>query len=204
MTNKTKKIIWGFGAILGVLGLGWWIYKSVANMPGVAIADLGRDHKSKEENDKFVYNSYPPTSGPHDVDWIKPGVYSLPQDKYKLIHSLEHGYVVVHYNCEVAMVQSGKGSKWFLVKAHEDEGDVDNDSTPSAQIKTDCELGKILADFGNKVGMKKFVVTADESIKFPIVMTAWNRILEMKNFDEKVATDFVNAFRNKGPELTME
>mgnify|MGYP001579356985 CR=1 FL=1 len=34
MTNKTNKIIWGFGAILGVLGLGWWIYKSVANMPG--------------------------------------------------------------------------------------------------------------------------------------------------------------------------
>lgn len=187
---------------LVVLGIGFWIYISVANLPGVAIADQGRDHKSKEENDKFSYNSYPPTSGPHDEDWIRPGIYNTPQDKYKLIHSLEHGYIVIHYNCKplVSNIQyliSG-------VSAHEDEGDLDKDSTPSAQIKTDCELGKVLADFGNKMGMKKFVVTPDESIKYPMVMTAWNRILEMKNFDEKLATSFVNAFRGKGPELTME
>lgn len=195
---------WGIIILLIIAGLGYWIYKSVADLPGAVVADQGRDHKSKEENDKFRYNSYPATSGPHDEDWIRPGIYNTPQDKYKLIHSLEHGYVVVHFNCEGSKAQRLKGSEWMVAKAHDDEGDVDQDSTPSAEIKTDCELGKILADFGNKVGMKKFIVTPDESIKYPVVMTAWNRILEMKNFDEKLATNFVNAFRNKGPELTME
>ena len=184
--------------ILGILGLGWWMYRGIANLPGAVVNDQGRDHKPSTENDKFAYNSYPPTSGPHDVDWIKPGIYNTTQDKYKLIHSLEHGYVVIHYNCKVV------ATSWFSVNAHEDEGDADNDSTPSAEIKTDCELGKLLTDFGNKIGMKKLVIVSDPNIKFSIVMTAWNRILEMKNFDEKVATDFVNAFRNKGPELTME
>ncbi len=202
MSKKYKSILIWLVIVLGILGLGWWMYSGIANLPGVAVADQGRDHKPAEENAKFAYNSYPPTSGPHDVEWIKPGVYNSPQDKYKLIHSLEHGYIVIHYNCQPLI-----SNLYFLissVSAHEDEGDLDNDSTPSAEIKTDCELGKTLADFGNKIGMKKLVVVSDPNIKFPIVMTAWNRILEMPSFDEKLATNFVNSFRNKGPEQTME
>ena len=77
-------IKWSILILFIVAGLGYWIYKGIADLPGIAIADQGREHKSKEENDKFVYNSYPPTSGPHDIEWIKPGVYNSPQDKYKL------------------------------------------------------------------------------------------------------------------------
>lgn len=151
---------------MGIVGLGWWMYRGIANLPGIVVNDQGRDHKPSTKNDKFAYNSYPPTSGPHDVEWIKPGIYNTPQDKYKLIHSLEHGYVVIHYNYQ--------------------------------------SLEKTLAEFGNKMGMKKLIVTPDPQIKFPVVLTAWNRILEMPSFDEKMATNFVNSFRGKGPELTME
>ncbi|MBI5358452.1 DUF3105 domain-containing protein [Candidatus Amesbacteria bacterium] len=170
MNKKIKNLIMVIGTILVIVGLGYWMYRRIANLPGIVVNDQGRDHKPSTENDKFVYNSYPPTSGPHDVEWIKPGVYNSPQDKYKLIHSLEHGYIVIHYNCAT----------------------------------TECELGKTLSEFGNKMGMKKLIVTIDPQIKFPVVLTAWNRILEMKSFDEKLATNFVNSFRGKGPELTME
>ncbi|MDP1743804.1 MAG: hypothetical protein Q8L51_03375, partial [Candidatus Amesbacteria bacterium] len=63
---------WIILIIVIVAGLGWWIYQGIANLPGVIVNDQGRDHKPSTENDKFVYNSYPPTSGPHDVDWIRP------------------------------------------------------------------------------------------------------------------------------------
>jgi hypothetical protein len=166
MSKQNKNILIWVSVILIIVGLGFWMYKGVADLPGVSVADQGREHKSNEENDKFVYNSYPPTSGPHDVEWIKPGVYNSPQDKYKLIHSLEHGYVVIHYNYQ--------------------------------------SLEKTLTEFGNKIGMKKLIVAPDTQIKYPVVLTAWNRILEMPSFDEKLATNFVNSFRGKGPEQTME
>jgi len=45
------------------------------------------------------YNSNPPTSGPH---WGTPaawGVYPQPLPLEQLVHNLEHGGIVVYYNC---------------------------------------------------------------------------------------------------------
>jgi len=39
-----------------------------------------------------------PTSGAHDPKWIEPGVYDTAQSPTKLVHSLEHGMVVVYYD----------------------------------------------------------------------------------------------------------
>lgn len=63
--------------------------------------DQGRDHVTVEEVAKFYYNSNPPTSGPHLPTWVKAGVYDAPQSEGELIHSLEHGYIIINYNCNV-------------------------------------------------------------------------------------------------------
>src|SRR5438045_109923 len=73
-----------WGAILvGVLVIGfgaWWMVKeSTKPLPGTLLADLGRDHVLQEKWEKFKYNSNPPTSGPHDPIWTKPGIYDKPQ-----------------------------------------------------------------------------------------------------------------------------
>ena len=39
-----------------------------------------------------------PTSGPHDQNWINPGVYDTVQPPTKLVHSVEHGMVVIYYD----------------------------------------------------------------------------------------------------------
>lgn len=39
-----------------------------------------------------------PTSGPHDQKWIDPGVYDTVQPSTKLVHSVEHGMVVIYYD----------------------------------------------------------------------------------------------------------
>ncbi len=42
-------------------------------------------------------DSYP-TSGPHAVDGTDPGFYGKPQPPTRLVHSLEHGNIVIHYD----------------------------------------------------------------------------------------------------------
>ncbi len=61
------------------------------------LEDLGRDHIP--EGQIFDgYNSSPPTSGPHGpvLPW---GVQDLPVPKERAVHNMEHGGVVVWYDC---------------------------------------------------------------------------------------------------------
>ncbi|HBA89577.1 MAG TPA: hypothetical protein DCZ75_16795 [Geobacter sp.] len=55
----------------------------------------GRYHL--EPGEKWEYGQTPPTSGPHDPVPIKPGFYKTPQAPEKLVHSLEHGDIVIYY-----------------------------------------------------------------------------------------------------------
>lgn len=60
-------------------------------------ADQGRTHLNPGQ----AYNyggSYPPSSGPHDPDPMPPGIYDNPISETREVHSLEHGYIVIHYN----------------------------------------------------------------------------------------------------------
>ena len=49
----------------------------------------------------FKYNSFPPTSGPHDPTQPPFTVYDEPVEQYRLIHNLEHGGVVIQYGNRV-------------------------------------------------------------------------------------------------------
>jgi hypothetical protein len=59
-------------------------------------ADAGRDHLA-EDQQPSNWNSNPPTSGDHLGVWLQPGIYPEEQDERRVVHSLEHGYVVVQY-----------------------------------------------------------------------------------------------------------
>ncbi len=78
-----------------ILILGYWFFSRPA--PGEIIADQGREHVGDITD--FNYNSNPPTSGPHFADWARPGFYEQSLNDGNLIHSLEHGYVIVSFNC---------------------------------------------------------------------------------------------------------
>jgi len=45
------------------------------------------------------YHSNPPTSGPHSATDVPWGVYDKPVPKEQLVHNMEHGGVIVWYNC---------------------------------------------------------------------------------------------------------
>jgi hypothetical protein len=58
--------------------------------------EAGRDHiEPNQQPDNW--NSNPPTSGDHLANWVQPGVYNSEQDMRGMVHSLEHGYVLILY-----------------------------------------------------------------------------------------------------------
>lgn len=65
--------------------------------PGQRFPDLGRTHL--QEGQPFAgYNSTPPTSGPHWPSVVPWAVYDSPIPDERIVHSLEHGGIVISYN----------------------------------------------------------------------------------------------------------
>lgn len=66
--------------------------------PGQRVPDLGNAHVLPGDP-MPVYNSDPPTSGPHFSSLPRPGVHIEPVDKRLQVHFLEDGGVIVQYKC---------------------------------------------------------------------------------------------------------
>lgn len=82
-----------------VLAGGFWMWREFTRpLPGQVLSSMGENHVTDISG--VQYNSNPPTSGPHFPIWAKPGVYDRVISDGYLIHSMEHGYIVVSYNCQ--------------------------------------------------------------------------------------------------------
>lgn len=187
--------------------------RETGTKPGEIIADLGRDHVA--DSVKVDYNSNPPTSGPHNPAWEKPGIYDEPLNDRKLIHSLEHGYIIISYNCDYK-----KTSFHFPligeVSAHLDENDQfieeNVETNPAAHLDlskwkddTACQqLVNDLKDLANKKKVWKLIVVPRPNLDDRIALTAWARLDKFYDFDEKRTVAFIDTYRDRGPEQTME
>lgn len=175
---KNKLIIGGTVVFLLGAFLAWLFIASSEPLPGQKMADLGRGHVPIGEN--VEYNSNPPTSGKHYEDWIRSGVYETPNDDRNLVHSLEHGYVIMSYKCDLSQTVA----------------------TPSASL---CDLRKNqLAKIYEKKGKKKLIVVPKENLETNFALTAWTYLDKFNDFEEQRVTRFIDAHLNQGPEKTME
>lgn len=175
-TEKLGKII-SWIAIAGAIGgfLVWAYFQLSQPLPGQAAADLGRGHVVV--GTKVEYNSNPPTSGPHYAEWTRAGIYDEPIEDGYLIHSLEHGYIIISYNCERLTANSERECGDFKAR---------------------------LKEIAEDLGIKKLIVIYRPALDVPLALTAWAHLLKLEAIDEKQIRDFVNTFRNAGPEQTME
>jgi hypothetical protein len=107
-----KFVIWAL--ILGIFGiLGYLGLKELFKpLPGTLYPDLGREHVNDISD--ITYNSNPPTSGTHFPAWAKKGVYDRVISDGYLIHSLEHGYIVISYDCEESSKFNVQSSKFQI------------------------------------------------------------------------------------------
>ncbi len=206
---------WWYGVIIIMLvaaGYGIWRVASVTP-PGMKMADQGREHVSPQQVAEFSYNSNPPTSGPHLATWVKAGVFSAPQSEGELIHSLEHGYIIISYNCNVHL---GENSKIAKVFAHEEEGSPSADfkdptiSTGSAINETEvCKtLINQLKELSERKKLWKLIVVPRPALDTTIALTAWEYIDKFDpdpiGIDAKRIERFIDFHRDQGPEKTME
>lgn len=217
MTRNPRKKCWIiFFICLVVLLFGgsifWFIKSETGLKPGQAVPDLGREHLPA--GTKVQYNSNPPTSGPHFAEWERAGIYDQPLTDGKLVHSLEHGYIIISYNCDASPLESLLPDLLRVkVFAHNEEEATTSASgaqQPHLDLskwkddKTCLEFVSKLAEIAGKVGLKKLIVVPRPSLDTRIALTAWARIDKFTDFDEARIHQFVKAFRDKGPERTME
>ena len=95
--NK-KFLIIGICAAVLIAVLGWAFVVSSQPLPGVEEVQDGRNHAV--EGTPLTYKFSPPTSGDHYPSWITKGFYDEPRADGNLVHSQEHGYVILWYDCE--------------------------------------------------------------------------------------------------------
>jgi hypothetical protein len=74
------------------------LYEYDANHP--AFKDIQREESLGREHIQgpVDYGAEFPTSGPHDPSPIEPGFYKGPLPSERLVHSLEHGNIVIYYD----------------------------------------------------------------------------------------------------------
>jgi hypothetical protein len=161
------------------------IKESPKPLRGKEVAILGRTHV--KVGTKIKYNSNPPTSGEHYDTWTKSGVHSQQVEDGYLVHSLEHGYVIVSHNCETKSQNNEKATSGGQL----DKNCLDFVSKLKERVKSDSW---------------KLILIPRQNLDANFALTSWGRIdkFEIKDASMERVDNFIDSFRNTGPEKTME
>ena len=100
--RQRRRLMWGglaAAAVIALAALGWWLF-GPTNEPRVqAIPNQGQTHIQRGQSHP-PYNSVPPTSGWHWGDAVAPpGISREPIPNEMQVHNLEHGEIMVQYDC---------------------------------------------------------------------------------------------------------
>lgn len=205
---KFSKFIFPLGLLLLAGAFIWWLF-SPSQTPGRAVPQLSREH-IKDTDPNPTYNSNPPSSGPHSEVWTPSGFYETEKSDRNLLHSLEHGYVIVSYNCQVKERASGIKYQGAEVWAHGEEMAPEASAAAgpaSAAITADeaCHrLRDSLKDLVKEYKEWKIIAVPRSTLDTRIALTAWGRIDKFNNFDRSRIDSFIKAFRDRGPEATKD
>ncbi|MBC5806601.1 MAG: hypothetical protein DLM53_04590 [Candidatus Eremiobacter antarcticus] len=140
----------------------------------------GHTHLAPGEPDDFVYNSNPPTSGPHREIFNDAFISPAPLPKYVQVHLLEHGNVLLQYNCTCPDIVSA-----LSTIATQYDGKL----IPPSQLQP------MPADVQNAEEQGLAVVVAPyPRMKPKIALTAWTRLGVLQQPDKAKIVSFINAY----------
>lgn len=204
-----------------VIGGGVFLFKSLNKpLPGQAIPQLGQDHIT--DISAVTYSSDPPTSGPHFPVWAKRGVYDRVISDGHLIHSMEHGYIVIYYNCgekvepsllpqgSPAATPTGKPLVKMTTGVSGDMSWFTPENAPMAEVqlpesfKSDECKKMVEGLWGIGDSFQRVIVAPRPGMDVPIALAAWGRLDKLKTLNTAEIEDFISVFHNQGPEKTQE
>jgi hypothetical protein len=132
--------------------------------------DLGTTHLPDGEV-YTQYNSNPPTSGPHAPRFLpRWGVYDQAVPKEMLVHNMEHGGVIVWFNCQTP-----------------------RNPLPEAECN---RLSQQIAGVVQPLVQqnKNVIVSPFPEMEHRIAMTAWTRLQTMDQFNEQAIRAFIERY----------
>ena len=112
------------------------------------------------------YRTDPPVAGDHWPVWADPGRYAQAPPNEALVHSLEHGHIVIYIDRPNA-----DGVRLLTVWSNMYRGMWDG-----------------------------IVVVPRANLGGGVVLTAWQKVLRLNEFDPAAAAAFIDQFRGRGPE----
>jgi hypothetical protein len=133
----------------------------------------GQNHV--EEGSVIVYQNQPPASGPHYPVTAPYGVSDQPIPPGYWVHNLEHGGIVVLYNC--------------------------SDGCPDVVAQLRDAFTKLPRS--RQFNRVKLVATPYSTMSSKIAYIAWGKIEELDAFDYDQLLRFYNAYVDKGPEAAL-
>lgn len=74
--------------------------------------DQGAEHHETLP-EGFEYNSFPPTSGPHNPQWAIWNIYTESIEQLYLVHNLEHGGIVAQYGSGIGEDEVQSITGWY-------------------------------------------------------------------------------------------
>ena len=168
-----SRLIWGGIGLVLLAVIGFFVWQGVRPALGESIPIMRSSPHIGTDVNPGEYNSDPPTSGLHYAGATPAGfydenIYTYPEGY--LVHSLEHGYVIFWYNCDLL-----------------DE---------SACLELKSQIRSVMDELGGV----KLIAYPWNSIDVPLVMTSWGHMQHFEAFDAGQAKAFYHTNLNKSPE----
>jgi hypothetical protein len=175
---KIRQLVLVGVLVVGLLGLGY--YAVTSNVFGLASPTVGLDvpdERAEHVPDGTVieYSTRPPTSGKHYNDWYRSyGVVEQGVPPGNWVHNLEHGAVVLLYNCPEGCPELAQQIKDFHA------------SLPAGR--------------NSKRGVARLLAIPHTDMDHKLAVVAWGRLLELDEFDAAKIRQFYDARIDRGPE----
>jgi len=118
-TSGSRK--WNYVIVISVIlalayGAFAWSIGTVSERDFLSLAESGKEalkqvkslpsdgRRHLDPGETYVYRSRLPTSGPHSLTWVPPGVYEEAPVPTEVVHALEHGNVLINFDIPGAEV----------------------------------------------------------------------------------------------------
>lgn len=128
----------------------------------------GRSHV--DPGTQVDYGTNPPTSGTHYPEWTDPGFYMETPESGYLVHSLEHGYVVIYYDPDAL--------------------------TPEAE----ASLRAFARNHRERFNAVVVAPNPNDDPESAYVLTAWTVMLRTDDYDAEQVRAFIAEYKGRGPE----
>ena len=129
------------------------------------------------------YHTLPPSSGNHYQYWAKYMTYDQPVPEGYWVHNLEHGSIVLSYNCAEAGCASDIAAAQQMIDQYADDPICLSD---------------------NEGVRHRFVMTPDPRLDVRFAASAWGWTLRANCFDPSAFLAFANAHYAQGTEPLCE